>query len=439
MAGRGWLLFPGSGWRLEKARLTEDTGPLGNPAAGWCRIYDFPLEVPAETVLSQWQMDEGERLAFLLVNIGAYRGRELDESALENLRKCLAFFRSGGRELIVRGVYDSAGRGAQSEPAQFERVCRHLRQLAQVVREFQDVVFVYQGMLLGSWGEMHSSRFLTGPRMQELLDILEQTVGETTFLAVRRPYFYRMLRQKSQTEETRLGLFDDAIFGSETDLGTFGGETARTAGWEAPWLPEEELAFEETLCRRVPQGGEALLAASGPPTLKTAVRILHQMHITYLNSQYDPALLDVWSKQRWSSRDGWNGMSGRDYIGAHLGYRFRVRGVSVRTKGGVPELSVDVENVGFAPLYHRCRLALLQKTPAGEEHRVFLEGDLQGLTAGNRLLATGQLRPESSALYLQLFRESDGREIRFGTQSPDQPENTKPLGLFLGRLESSSP
>lgn len=434
----GGLLRRGSGWRLEKARLTEDTGPLGNPAVGWCRIYDFPLEVPAETVLSQWQLDEGEQLAFLLVHIGAYQGRELDASALENLRKGLSFFRSGGKELIVRGVYDSAGRGAQSEPAQFERVCRHLRQLGQVMGEFRDLVFVYQGMLLGSWGEMHSSRFLTGPRMRELLDILERTVGETTFLAVRRPCFYRMLRQKSQTEETRLGLFDDAIFASETDLGTFGTETARTAGWEAPWLPEEELAFEETLCRNVPQGGEALLGESGPPPLKTAVGQLHQMHITYLNSQYDPALLDVWKRQRWASSDGWNGMSGRDYIGAHLGYRFLVRAVSVRTKGDAPEISVTLENVGFAPLYHQCQLALVQKTPAGEEHRVFLEGDLRGLTAGNRLLAAGQLRPESSDLYLRLFRVWDNREIRFGTQSPGQPENTKALGLFLGRLEKQS-
>lgn len=424
-----------AGWHLKRAALVEDTGPLHNPAAGWYRIYEFPLEVPAEVLQSNWFLADGEQLALLLVNIGTFQRRELDGEALGNLRKGLSFFREAGREVILRAVYDSVGKGIQSEPAQFERVCQHLRQLAEVVGEFQDVVFVYQGILLGSWGEMHGSRFLTKPRMKALLDILEEQIGQDTFLAVRRPVFYRMLRQKGQAEENRLGLFDDAIFGSDTDLGTFGQESAQTAGWEAPWLPEQELAFEQQLCRRVPQGGEALLDPSGPPTLKDAVSALHRMHITYLNSQYDPALLEIWKEQRWCSRDAWNGLPGFDYIGAHLGYRFCVREVSIQMAEHSLQIAVCVENVGFAPLYQACELLLLQKTEAGEQAQIPLRGELRGLTAGERLLATGTLREEKSQLYLRLLRKSDGREIRLGTQSLQQPEGTEKHSLFLGTLE----
>ena len=55
-----------------------------------------------------------------------------------------------------------------------------------------------------------------------------------------------------------MGLFDDGILGSETDLGTFGVEPGSEAGWGSPWSTEDELIFEEQLCRYVPQGGEVL-------------------------------------------------------------------------------------------------------------------------------------------------------------------------------------
>lgn len=438
MAPREWfqgLFRREPEWCLKQSSLVENTARLPNPAIGWYRIYHFPLEVPAETQQSQWVLEDGEQLALLLVNIGAFQRRELEDEALCNLRRGLSFFRQAGKELIVRGVYDSVGRGVESEPAQFERVRQHLRQLAGVIGEFQDTVFVYQGMLLGSWGEMHSSRFLSSPRMKTLLEILEKEIGPNPFLAVRRPMFYRMLRKRGQGEEARLGLYDDAIFGSDTDMGTFGWESADAVSWNGPWLPEQELAFEQQLCRRVPQGGEALLDPYGPPNLTDAVSTLHKMHITYLNSQYDPALLEIWKKQRWCSRDVWNGATGYDYIGAHLGYRFCVRQAAIRKEADGLQIAVSLENVGFAPLYQPCELRLLQITEAGEQHRIPLEGELRGLTAGERLAAVGVLREEKSRLYLGLYRKSDGRKICLGTDNPRQPENTKQYGLFLGTLE----
>lgn len=417
--------------RLKKAALAEYTGPLPNPAAGWYRIYEFPLEVPAHELEPQWHLAPGEELAFLLVNIGAFHRRELDEAALENLARGLEFFRRGGKELILRCAYDCVGRGVQSEPAQFDRVARHLAQLTQVIRQYQRHIFVYQGMLLGSWGEMHSSRFLTKPRMKTLLSILEQTEGP--FLAVRRPVYYRMLRKERGPEETRLGLFDDAILSSQTDMGTFGWESRQSVGWEAPWLPEEELDFEDDLCRRVPQGGEALLPQTGAPPLKQAAAMLKRMHITYLNSQYDSGLLNLWKQQRWESSDGWNGMNGYDYLGRHLGYRFCLRDVTIKRAQGRLAVWVTVENVGFAPIYQDCQVQLVQLTRAGEEYRIPMKGTLLALAEGTVTLTAEELKPEKSRLFIRLFRRSDAREIFFATHSPQQPPDTQ--GLFLGSLE----
>lgn len=426
-----WGMFR-RGWRLNKARLVEDTGALPNPAAGWYHIYDFPLEVPVQRLEQHWQLDPGEQLVLLLLNIGAFQRRELDEAALENLKRGLDYFCRSGKNLILRAVYDRVGKGAQSEPAQFDRVVQHLTQLVQVLQSYQSHIFVYQGMLLGSWGEMHSSRFLTKPRMKTLLGILEQLDGP--FLAVRRPVFYRMLRKESTTPEKKLGLFDDAILSSETDMGTFGWERREVMGWEAPWLPEEELAFEEALCSHVPQGGEALLPENGEIPLKQAAAMLHQMNITYLNSQYDPALLNLWREQRWTG-GAWDGISGFDYIGRHLGYRFCLRDAALHREKGRLNVSVTVENVGFAPIYQSCELQLIQVTPAGEEYWIPMSGSLLGLKRGTRVLTAEGIKQEKSLLYVRLCRVSDGREIFFATRSPQQPEGTESCGLFLGRLE----
>lgn len=416
------------GWRLNKAPLVEDTGALPNPAAGWYHIYAFPLEVPAEKLEQQWQLEPGEQLALLLLDLGAFRQRELDEETLDNLKRGLDYFCRSGKELILRGVYDRVGRGAQSEPAQFDRVVQHLTQLVHALQPYQSHIFVYQGMLLGSWGEMHSSRFLTKPRMKTLLAILEQLDGP--FLAVRRPVFYRMLRKESA--ERKLGLFDDAILASETDMGTFGWERREVMGWEAPWLPEEELAFEEALCSHVPQGGEALLPQNGGIPLQQAAAMLQKMNITYLNSQYDPALLSLWREQQWTG-GLWDGISGFDYIGRHLGYRFCLRETALRREKGRLDVSVTVENVGFAPIYQSCELLLIQVTLAGEEFRISMSGSLLGLKRGARVLTAKGIRQEKSLLYVHLCRVSDGREIIFATRSPQQQPNTR--GLFLGTLE----
>lgn len=421
------------GWRLKKARLVETTDVLPNPAAGWYRIYKFPLEVPAEQLERQWHLEPTEQLAFLMVNIGAFQCRELDQQALQNLEKGLEYFFRSGKDLIVRAAYDGEGKGIQSEPAQFDRVTQHMQQLVEVLQKYQSGIFVYQGMLLGSWGEMHSSRFLTKPRMKALLTILEQL--ESPFLAVRRPVFYRMLRKNNGPQERKLGLFDDAILASQTDMGTFGWESRKTAPWETAWLPEEELEFEEELCRLVPQGGEALLPEIGELPLKETVARLKQMHITYLNSQYDPAVLDIWRRQRWGSGDVWNRMSGYDYIGRHLGYRLCIRDVFSQIEEGKLRLYVVVENVGFAPLYQPCEMRLVQINQEGKSREIPMRGNLLGLTQGLRTMMADIPDTEKSRIFTRLHRLSDGREIQFATCTSQQPEGTDSCGLFLGTLE----
>lgn len=431
----GWLrgLFCGEeDWVFQTAELRETAEELKNPRRGWYQIYPFQLDQPLEEQSGGWYFEQGRQLALLMADIGAYRAREIDEKALENFRKALRFLRDQGKELIVRAAYDTEGKGMEHEPARFELVCGHLQQLCRAAAEFAPSVFVWQGVLLGSWGEMHSSRFLTEARLRRLAQIAQSALPEGVFLSVRRPVFYRMIRGEDafRQGEGRIGLFDDAIFASNTHMGTYGWQSAAEAGWGNPWLPEEEQAFERALCVSVPHGGEALPPQSGTIALTQAAEMLRRLQVSYLNRDHDRRLLDQWRGQTWHSADVWNGINGFDYIGRHLGYRFRVKTVSakIEPKRGQCGMRIEIENRGFAPCYQKVEAALVQCLPTGEERKFRLDPDLRRLAGGECRTADCTLALTPGKIYIQLCRTADGQVIRLGNEAQGDR-------VYLGELK----
>ena len=88
------------------------------------------------------------------------------------------------------------------------------------------------------------------------------------------------------------------------------------------WTREDELAFQNDLCRYVPNGGEVIID-NVYNDFDNAVKDLSQMHVSYLNSDYDSTVLNKWKETIVNGTDDvWNGMSGYDYIKRHLGYRY---------------------------------------------------------------------------------------------------------------------
>ena len=66
-------------------------------------------------------------------DIGAFRGMSLSEEALEYADEILKCFHSRGKEIILRVLYDTQGKGMEREPTLFSIVLTHMRQLGAVV------------------------------------------------------------------------------------------------------------------------------------------------------------------------------------------------------------------------------------------------------------------------------------------------------------------
>lgn len=424
---------------FRRARFAETAEYLPNPGQGWYQIHTYDAAapfVPEETFL------EGDALALVRVDIGGFRNESLSGRGLDHLRDILCFFDENGVDLILRVAYDFQGQGMAREPDLFSQVRRHMLELAPVLREFDRRVLIFQGLLLGSWGEMHQSRFLTPRWLRELETAFRSEGNREMWLAVRRPVFLRMLAGRKDFPEglaaQRRCLFNDALGSSETDMGTYGWKERTQAGWEEPWKRADELAFMEAACAGAPFGGEVLPPEKGRfPSWKETAALMRRVHLSYLNRRHDRQALDRWERTACRTWRGgpWAGASLYDYIGGHMGWRFFVRQAEVKPRegGGGSILSVEIENTGFGNLLQEARAELLRRDEAGVWSRQPLDWDARGWLCGRRTLCEARIPPWKGELYLSLRRKWDGRALLFSNRMEEDGDGNRvvPLGAML--------
>ena len=422
--------------RFQPAELEERAEPFSNPARGWYQIHTFLIEEEPDLEEQRWCLRAEDTLALVLINIGSYKAKDLDETALGRIRRILEFFARWRRDCIVRVVYDHQGRAPEREPFFFGQVLTHLRQVMEVLRPFSAFVLVFQGMLVGNWGEMHNSRFLTRDRLPQMAEVLRTNRGEDTWLAVRRPSQWRLLHRDQAGGDPvcfdGMGLFDDGIFGSWDHLGTFGSKDRGSVPWDSPWRREDELAFEHALSRQAPLGGEAVYGGGYIQELAPAdvIAALRAMGVTYLNRDHDMRLLRLWGEQRCQVRGVWSDRSLLEYVGAHLGYRLLVRSVRAEDtrRDGLWKVEMEAENTGFAPVYQEGSLVLEFADRLGMRRAEVLEGGMQGWQSGEVRRWSAQVPLGNGPVLLRAERRRDGAQILFGNRCGEDGK------VLLGRV-----
>lgn len=298
--------------------------------------------------------------------------------------------------------------------------------------------------------------------MEELAATLAQAIGGTCPIAVRKPVQVRMLSSLEskiapQTmSQTTFTLFNDGIFGSETDLGTYGVAANSDRNNEdqmgatrydknQAWPRQDELSWQQSFMQQSFCGGEVL---GGMNTISESfgntdrpqrtldwnqvVEDIAKMHVSYLNSIYSKEVLDDWKAQR----AVWNGeeMSGYDYIGRHLGYRFMVTQVSIRKEKQTQhnkqnrKLRITIRNSGFANLCEEavCKV-VLEETKEEKEDSVQsfeIACDPRTWDSGTDTTIECSIPQERAKgtvnAYLQLTRKRDGRILAFANEEYDR-------------------
>lgn len=425
-------------WIFHGEELTESTDTLENPARGWYGIYTFPVQEQIDPEELRWSLREGESLALVLLDIYKYRSMPLDRTALENIRNILSFFMQHKKDVILRPVYDREGNGHACEPDSFAQVMEHLTQIGKILKSMKHSVFIFQGMLVGSWGEMHDSRYLSPEQMRQMKNCMQQYLGKERYLAVRTPAQWRILTDENdfcRKNYAQLTLFDDGILGSITHLGTFGTMTREGAGWSGAWMRKEELEFISQITADVPCGGEVTSGQEEDERLQETDFIINELkllHLTYLDSTYDRTVLDRWKKVIWPGTGIWKESSLYQYIGSHMGYRLTVTEIEMKVLwNGKMEFTVEIKNTGFGRVFQEAELSLIIEK-GNSRKKIPVAIDITDIYPETVSRGKAVTEPEEGRIYLVLRRKTDGRYIRFANKNSTD-------SLYVGCLYCGKP
>lgn len=390
-----FLSYPTISVKTEEYEFVESARELQNPKRGFYQIYGFLIEDESRDYMQYikelYEEDNATMLSLIEINLRNYRDGEITETGLANIGELFHALAGIDKQLIVRFLYDWNGENEKYEPESIETILTHMKQLAPVLDEYSNNIFIIQGLFIGHWGEMHGTKFSSGDDMRRLAAQLNEAVDASVYLSVRTPAQWRSITgledgSKENIEGSslakRLGLFNDGMLGSESDYGTYkiqkneeGESTGRT----------DELVFQEELCRSVPNGGEVIID-NFYNDFEGAIQDMARMHVTYLNNAYDKKVLEKWKNTLVTEEGCFQGMDGLSYMKRHLGYRLLITDVDFGHERFADHMTVriTVKNVGFAPLYREPEVSLsLYSTETGDLQTYGIRSDLCGLAGGN--------------------------------------------------------
>lgn len=454
----GLIIWKKMCWDIETdwSVFSESSDYLANRERGFYNMRGiivsdiYPVE---DWVCESIENDQSPySLELLQIHIGAYQEGPVSDTGLEQIRKVLEAYEKRNISLIIRVLYDWEGKGMESDPSDINIVLTHMEQIGKLIEEYKHEIYVVQGVFVGSWAEMHSSRYLSEASYLRLIQKMDEVIPKSVFLAVRTPAYWRIAAGTKepvgkeeafakQTLASRLSLFNDGMLGNLLDCGTYGDlKKDEAVSLTQKWRREDELEFQDMLCRYVPNGGEAVLDNKLNDLLQ-ADDNFRIMHVSYLNCAHDEEVMEKWEDSVFTEADSpYDGMNGFDYIERHLGYRFVIRNVRAVNKGlggRTAEVSVEIENVGYGNRYTECTTEIILKnTDTGEKKVLYPDTDVRLWNSGEKTVIKSEMRLDRGVcyeLYLKVTGAVDGTQIKFANEKIGEEE-----GYFLGTLRKGS-
>lgn len=446
-----FLLYVPVNIKVEKNEFVESSKELQNPKRGFYKIYRFLIDDEKgnyeERIQKAYEKDIDTTLSLIEINLQNYRQDKISEDGLKNIEDLFQTLETVEKQLIVRFLYDWSGENEKYEPDHLETITSHMKQLKPILDKFSNNIFIIQGLFTGHWGEMHGTKYSSAENMRRLAEQLDKVVDPSIYLSVRTPSQWRditgtedVLEESLENDPLakRLGLFNDGMLGSESDCGTYRiQELADGKRVER----QEELAFQEELCRMVPNGGE-VICDNPYNDFDNAVMDMATMHITYLNDEYDKNVLEKWKRAVVKEEGCFKGMDGLSYVKCRLGYRLFIEDASFEHELFASHMTIKIrmKNAGFAPVYKEPEMRLLLYNSEMDEFQLYeMQGNLCELVGGNELEKFLDVKAD-----INVSRLKKGRyEIYFLLVDPDtnshillaNEQEKKPFGYFIGAIE----
>lgn len=429
--------------------FSESTKILDNPYQGLYHIVGYTLsdDFDQQSDITSIANHYKESLVLLEINLKNYKNQKISASGLAQLEKIFHAWSDSHAQIILRFLYDWDGIAKASEPDSIDTIMTHMDQVAKIINSYKNSIYLMQGVFIGNWGEMHGSSFSEPLSIKRLMNHLDEVIDPDIFLSVRTPSQWRSIINcydipKNMTHQrnslaSRLGLFNDGMLGSISDLGTYGNVLKKDATSPSyQGTREEEISFQKKLCQYVPNGGE-VVAVNSYNDLDVAVKDLSDMHVSYLNADYDAAVFEKWRDSKWTKKDSFYNLDGVTYIKAHLGYRYWLERLQINSKfNGTKKITLTIKNTGFSNTLNPFDTKLVLVSKENEETKEFpIDFDFCTLLSGQKKSITKafsnkNLKKGTWDIYLSVRDKQTDQEIHLAN-TPEHKKN----GMKIGQLK----
>jgi len=361
------------------------------------------------------------------------------------------------------------------EPDDVETIIEHIEQLSEIINKYKDIVYIHQGIFVGKWGEMQGTSHADSMEScTKIINALNNKLDPSISIAMRTPCHYRALsnevRKLSESSYNklikRLSLFNDGLFNTELDTGTYGGYQSCFTDDEdrlyALKPRKEEVEFQNEICLTAPNGGEALSNTDGDKyeniykleDIEQAIAHpdnynnfyvcedhCKNIHLSYFNDEYDISVFKRWnitfSKQIY--KPNWKNVSGQEYMSRHLGYRYVLRDSSFNNN----TLQISIENIGFAPAYRTFQsILLLKSTTSNNMITLNIDTNNKNWSLNETITLTvnlednlSQLTNDNYDVYFTLYDPSINYDIRFANINEYYENYGYKIGQFINEKE----
>lgn len=335
------------------------------------------VENPFQGAYFQWNAGDADgmynvvrehpdyRVVLLTYNLDDESKTEIiPEEKTEKLSHALDVAEELELSVIFRAAYDFSGECIDPE---FDIMLSHIRQMGEVLNAYKSCLMGVQAGMIGAFGEWTKSRYMDEKKYRmKVVKEWEEVLEEGIYISVRRQKFIREAEEWG-LDTTRLGVYNDGLFSSDSDLGTYMEDYGR----------QEDLKWSETHIK-VPFNGGEMPFVSKFSEIENVIKEARQLNLSYLNQEYN---YEVW--QYWAGQE-YEGMPGDEYIKKHLGSRPWVRTLKMDRniqRRSTVHVEVDMRNSGFAMLDERYRIYVVLR--CGEKTvKKEADGDMESKEKG---------------------------------------------------------
>ncbi len=272
-------------------------------------------------------------MALLACDLRKYAAQPvLPDEKLEELKAFLKSAEELNLSVIFRAAYDFDGK---YEDPDFSILLSHIRQIADALNPYKHVLAGVQAGMLGAYGEWNQTKYAAPRYRVQVIKEWQNALDPQIAISVRRQLFIREAKEAGLSTD-RLGIYNDGLFSSDTDLGTYVGEYGRNS----------ELAWSKEHIKTPFNGGE-MPFVSEYTDIANAVKEAGQLQLSYLNRLYNEKVWEYWSAQTYE------GVPGDQYIKNHLGARLFVSKMKISKNYRYRRsmfVELELENTGFAAL-----------------------------------------------------------------------------------------